>query len=68
MIDIVLPPALKHMVTDLVELGAKCMPSDALISQYRVLLDGAFMLASRILNEELRRETTPSSAGRGWRS
>ena len=54
MIGLVLPPALSSMVDDLVELAVKSMPSESLLSLYRVLLDGAFMLTSRVLNERLR--------------
>ena len=54
MVELCLPPALRHMVDDLVALAVKSMPSECLLSYYRVLLDGAFFLASRILNERLR--------------
>lgn len=54
MVGLCLPPALRHMVDDLIGLAVKSMPSETLLSQYRVLLDGAFMLASRVLNERLR--------------
>ena len=54
MVEICLPPFLRHMVKDLVDVAERCMPREALISRYRVLLDGAFIMCSRILNDHCR--------------